>query len=335
MALHPAIFALNVGAALVSFLVLYSSWFAAKTLKYWDLSSGSDLQLDLERRTYLVSTIMSYSFVFQLFSFFLFVFTADRLAGLFTGAMCAAGTLNVNPYGYPALLMKIFTFLLAGVWLVLNYVDNRAFDYPLLKGKYLLLLFFVPVVLCENVVQYLFFSGLKPHLITSCCGSLFSLGSETITGGLASLAPAPLKIAFFGGLAGTVVSGSLFSRHNTPTGGVVFSLFALCYFFIASLSLISFISPYIYELPTHHCPFCILQKEYRYIGYGLYGLLLAGGIGAAANGALLLFRDVDSLRGIIPLIQRRLTWITTISFTLFGAIALSYLLFSPLTLEGY
>jgi hypothetical protein len=27
---------------------------------------------------------------------------------------------------------------------------------------------------------------------------------------------------------------------------------------------------YIYELPTHHCPFDILQREYGFIGYPLY-----------------------------------------------------------------
>jgi hypothetical protein len=37
-----------------------------------------------------------------------------------------------------------------------------------------------------------------------------------------------------------------------------------------------FFGTYIYELPTHHCPFCMLQKEYNYIGYIIYIFLFLG-----------------------------------------------------------
>jgi uncharacterized integral membrane protein len=96
--------------------------------------------LILERRTYIISTILAYLFGFQLLSLFLYIFTADHLHTLFVGAMCAAGTLYVNAYGYPALIMKVINFLLAGLWLILNYADNRAYDYPLIRKKYFFLL---------------------------------------------------------------------------------------------------------------------------------------------------------------------------------------------------
>ena len=85
-------------------------FYGIRILRNWDLKNGSELQLSLERKTYLISTIMSYAFGFQLLSLFLFIFTADKLASLFTGAMCAAGTLNVNGFGYPALLFQDYQF---------------------------------------------------------------------------------------------------------------------------------------------------------------------------------------------------------------------------------
>jgi hypothetical protein len=94
--LHPAIIALLVSSLLMSFLAVYSAYYGAAIVRSWDLTSGSSLQLDLERRTYLISTVLAYVFAFQLASLFLFVFTTDRLCTLFTGAMCAVGTLNVN-----------------------------------------------------------------------------------------------------------------------------------------------------------------------------------------------------------------------------------------------
>ncbi len=85
---------------------------------------------------------------FELLSLFLFIYTADTLSSLFVGAMCAAGSLNVNGFGYPAVILKIVNFLLAGLWLIINYTDNKAHDYPLIKIKYGLLLFITPISDC-------------------------------------------------------------------------------------------------------------------------------------------------------------------------------------------
>ena len=96
---------------------LSGALFGYRILRRWDLRSGSEEQLALERRTYLLSTLVSQVLVFQVGSLFLFIYTADGLHGLFVGAMCAAGTLNVNAWGYPAFLAKILTCVLAGLWL--------------------------------------------------------------------------------------------------------------------------------------------------------------------------------------------------------------------------
>ena len=50
----------------------------------------------------------------------------------------------------------------------------------------------------------------------------------------------------------------------------------LLFVFIAYYSVVYFFGTYIYELPTHNCPFCMLQKEYYYVGYLLWGMLFGG-----------------------------------------------------------
>ena len=50
---------------------------------------------------------MIYALAFEILSLFLFIYTADDLHRLFVGAMCAAGTLYVNAFGYPALMLKV------------------------------------------------------------------------------------------------------------------------------------------------------------------------------------------------------------------------------------
>src|SRR5512139_196188 len=118
MIFHPAVIALYVSSILISFMVLYSASYGFQILRRWDIRSGSELQLVLERKTYLISTLLTYLFGFELLSLFLYIFAADQLHTFFVGAMCAAGSLYVNSYGYPALILKLLNFLLAGLWLI-------------------------------------------------------------------------------------------------------------------------------------------------------------------------------------------------------------------------
>jgi len=334
MILDPSILALMLGSILVSLMLLYASCFGIQILRNWDISSGSELQLALERKTYLISTLISYAFGFQLLSLFLFIYTADDLCRLFVGAMCEAGTLMVNNYGYPALILKIFNFIASGAWLILNYTDNRAQDYPLTRAKYWLLLIIAPFILYEAIVQCMYFLELHPNVITSCCGALFSTEENGLGSGLASFPIMPMKIIFYSALSALIANGIYFYRAGGKSGYLFFFLGAGM-FIVSVEALISFISLYIYELPTHHCPFCILQGEYGHIGYLLYGLLLVGSVSAVGIGALMPFRKKGSLENILPGILRKLTLISMIAYVIFGIIATWQIIFSNLRLESY
>lgn len=304
---------------MVAAMLLYSSWFGLRIIRTWDLRSGSEAQLVLEKRTYLISTIMSYAFIFQLVSLFLFIYTADSLCTLFVGAMCAAGTLNVNAYGYPAFILKLGNFILAGLWLILNHADNRAYDYPLIRKKYLLLLFITPVVIVETVLQARYFLGLEAEVITSCCGSLFSREGRDSLPLLYAAPLVPMKLLFYSTLAGTGISGLLFRR--TGKGAYIFSAFSLLAFLASAWFLVHVIVLYIYELPTHHCPFCIFKKEYAYVGYLFYLTLFTGVISGMGVGLLQPFTKVSSLRSFVPGIQKRLSLFSLISYVGFFLLA--------------
>ncbi len=313
MILHPAIIALLVSSILITVLVLFAFWYGIKILRFWDLRSGSSLQLDLERRTYLISTVLSYVFGFQLISLFLLIYTADSLSTLFTGAMCAAGTFNVNTYGYPLLVLKLINFLLAGLWLTVNYADNRAYDYPLIRKKYAFFLLLSPFIALETVLQTLYFLGLRPDVITSCCGSLFSAGSSGVAGDLSAFPAIPMQYAFTGIMVSTIALGVAVAVAGK--GGYALFITAAAAFIMGIASLISFISPAIYELPSHHCPFCVLQKEYGYIGYLFYATLLGGAVTGMGAGVLSVFRSIPSLAVIIPSLQRRLAVLSVLFHT--------------------
>jgi len=326
--LKPGILALLISSLLISGMVLYASWAGALILRYWDIKSGSETQLWLERKTYLISTIIGYALVFQLFSFFLFIYTADALHPFFTGAMCAVGSLNVNQWGFPLVIFRIITFLLAGLWLIINFADNRGYDYPLIKVKYLLLLVLAPLILTEAIIQANYFLGLNPEVITSCCGSLFTADTKGVASEIISWPRPVMEILFYVAMIGTLALGAVFYR--TGAMGYGFAAVVSVTLVVSIAAVISFISVYFYELPTHHCPFCILQQEYGYIGYLLYLLLLVGGLAGMGVGLLMPFRQIPSLKAALPAIQKHLALTAVIGYLLFTIIVTYQIIFSNL-----
>lgn len=319
MILHPTVIANLLAAYVGSGMVLYAVFYGVQILRHWDIQSGHELQLVLERKTYLISTLLSYVFGLQLLSLFLFIFTADSLTPLFVGAMCAAGTLNVDGFGYPTLVLKIFNFIVAGLWLVLNYADNQGYDYPLIKKKYLLLALIAPLIILETILESAYFLSMKADVITSCCGSLFS--SERVTGigsEIASLPALPMMWVFYSTVSCTLLCGIFF--YLKGLGGYLYAALSLLMFIVSLVSIVSFISLYIYELPTHHCPFCIIMEEYSYIGYLLYLLLFGAVVSGLGVGALLPFRQVESLQAMLGGFIRKLALTSVILFAAFTAL---------------
>jgi hypothetical protein len=332
MIIHPSVIALTLSSVLISFIVIYAAFYSIEILRKWDIRSGSELQLGLERKTYLISTFLNYTLGFQLISLFFYLFVADHLHAFLVGAMCAAGSLHANNYGYPTLILKLINFLLVGIWLILNYTDNRAHDYPLIKKKNIMLLIIAPLIVIETFLQGNYFLQLKPSIITSCCGTLFSSGNEGVRADIFALPIDAMRATFFLSMALTAASGLYF--YFKGRGGYVFSGFSALTFVVSILSVFSFISLYIYEMPTHHCPFCVLQKEYDYIGFPLYLALFGGVISGVGAGLLTAFKNIKSLADILPGIQKRLTLLSLSLFAAFLIIVIYKITFTSFILEG-
>jgi hypothetical protein len=230
-------------------------------------------------------------------------------------------------------VLKGLNFFLCGVWLLVNYTDNRAEDYPLIKFKYKFLILISGLLFLEAFLQFRYFIGLRADIITSCCGTLFSEETESIGGQMAALPPRATQMVFFIGLALTIRVGIHFLM--TGRGAVLFAGLATGSLILSVASVVSFISVYFYELPTHHCPFCLLQKDYHYIGYALYLSLLPAGIFGATVGVLQRFSAQASLKRIISVLQKRLCILSMSGYLAFMIISLYPMLFSDFVLETH
>ncbi len=300
MILHPGILALLLGAFVSLVLIFFAALAGVKIIVHWDPSSSSAEQLLLERTTYLISTIVGLVLCFSLFSGLLFLYTTDDIHPLFIGAMCATGTLNANPIGWNVLLIKGIIFFLASLWVIFNAIDQHCEDTPLVRKKYAALLILTPLLVMDLVLQFKFFSGLHPERITSCCGSLFATGSGTAAGELAGLPPATTMVVFYS-TAFIWLCTVLFCLGKRA-GWLRLLLFleSLLLLPLSLISVISFISLYVYQMPSHHCPFDMIQKNYSFIGYPLYiglfvGILfgLVPGIGRVLGKTTSLKREIE------------------------------------------
>ena len=332
MLMAPAVLALNGVALTVTGLMLLAAGFAYQVVRHWDIDSGSALQLKLERRTYLIATLVSWCLTANIVSLLLFVATAEQMANQFVGAMCATGVLNANPWGWPTLFLKIAVFFLSSSWLMLNYVDNRAPDYPLVRVKYGLLLAIAPWVALEATVQLRFFMKLNPNLITSCCGSLFTAQGEGVAATVAALDPVVSLLGMYA--SGLVLFGLGAHYWRRRRGVVAFTSAGVLAFLTALAAIVSCVALYLYEHPHHHCPFCILKGGHGYVGYWLYVPLFTATAFVLGVGLFTRWALVPSLTHVIAQEGRRFTAYALALFGVFYGVATYAVLGSNLTMVG-
>ena len=129
-------------------------------------------------------------------------------------------------------------------------------------GAYMLLM-------AEIILEWMMFFSIDITNVVDCCGAIFSTTDATYMAAVLNM-PVPILLGiFYTTFVLLLVSYKLKNSY-------LFSFFNLIFLIISLVSLIAFFGTYIYEQPTHHCPFCILQKDYYYIGYLLYTILFLG-----------------------------------------------------------
>ncbi len=321
----PAVVVLQGLSALIFLSLAWAGFWAYRLLEGWNPQSPSEEQLRLERRTWLVSALVSRVCLAQGVSLFLFIHTADSLHRILPGAMCAAGSLNAGDSGYPALALKTMNTLFCGLWLLLERTDRLTDHLPLLRPRCKLLLGMIPFSAFESELQWDYFQSLRGERLTSCCDVLFSAEGKSVLGWVSSLPVLPLQILFFAAMIFVLAAALLFLRRGK--GAQAFAVSGILSFPLNVAALIAFVSPYLYELPTHHCPFCILQEEYGYIGYVIYASILAGVLSAAGAALLSRYRSQPDLEKILPRMQARLASAGLVSHGLLTVIVI-YAVFS-------
>ncbi|MDD5401392.1 MAG: hypothetical protein PHQ93_09420 [Sulfurimonas sp.] len=235
----------------------------------WNIDSTSPLQYKLEKESFLASTIIKYIFSIKVPLFLFFVFALDKISNVITGAMCAAGVVDATQIGMSLIVLKIINLYLFAYWLRLHSQDMTDKNQPYTKVKFGLFIGLFFLFMVEIVLEAFMFSSIEINKMVSCCGSIYSSSSTSAISTLFTLDTSLLLALFYGNYLLIVLFYFLKNRH-------IFTLLNIIFIPVSLISLILFFGTYIYELPSHHCPFCYLQSDYYYVGYLIYFLLFIG-----------------------------------------------------------
>jgi len=152
---------------------------------------------------------------------------------------------------------------------VLNKEDIKYETQPYTRLKFAVFLFAYILLVIEIFLEYLMFYSIEPQELVDCCGVIFSSSSGSYLSYLLGLDFKIMLSVYYLLFIALVVSFYTKSRY-------IYSILNIFFIFTSLVTLIAFFGTYIYELPTHKCPFCFLQKDYSYIGYLIYLSLFIG-----------------------------------------------------------
>ena len=268
-------------------LLFIAFYFSISIIKNWDYEKTSTKQYKLEKTSYLVILIISFTLIVKIFLFPYFAYSLDNLSNIVPGAMCAAGIVGANEFGQINLSLKILILFFIGVWLIINSLDLKAKTYPYTKTKYLFYSFIFLLCIIEITLDFLFLNGISTKEPVMCCSVIFGVNS------VGNKIPFDMSINML--LIMFYLLYFLIIFVNIQKQALLNLITNLLFLYIAYYAVTYFFSTYVYELPTHQCPFCMLQKEYNFVGYFIWSTLFLGTFFGSSSYILniLIKKDLD------------------------------------------
>lgn len=249
-------------------LLSIAFYFSLSIIKNWDFNKTTNKQYKLEKTSYLVILIISFTLIVKIVLFPYFAYSLDNLSNIVPGAMCAAGIVGANEFGQINLALKILILFFISVWLIINSLDLKEKTYPFTKKKYFLYIFIFILSIIELFLDFSFLENISTKEPVMCCSVIFGVNN---TGSKIpfDLSISNLLIVFYL----LYILTTILSLQKSSFLNLIINFMFL---YIGYYAVTYFFSTYIYQLPTHQCPFCMLQKEYYFVGYFIWGTLFLG-----------------------------------------------------------
>ena len=255
--------AISIELFLELFLLIVLSYTLVQSfliLKLFNKINATDVESFVEKKSYLVTMLVAVSLFVKILLLALFLYALDDLAYVVPGAMCATGVLNTNEYGEVLLVLKLVVLVFASFWLLLNKADLYSKDGVYFKRKIWLFVGLYLFILIEFILSILYLSSINTQIPVACCAYKYTEIENTLPFSLSVDALVSVFYSLY-----FLVLLSAYKKQKT-----FLFLFAMLFIYISYYAIVYYFGGYIYDNPLHKCPYCMLQKQYNYIGYIIY-----------------------------------------------------------------
>ena len=277
MILNPEVLAIFILNTIFIFFTIIASFLSIKIALKWDSDATTKLQYKLEKQSFLTATIIKYIFIIKIPLFLFFIFTLDKISNILPGAMCGAGVVDATQYGNYLFVLKIINLYIFAYWLFLHNEDIKDENQPYTKRKFALFGTISTLFIGELILEMIMFSAIDPTSVVDCCGTIYSSTASSYISYIFQLNNSTLLTFFYFNYILMIIFYKTKKKYLFAFSNIFFLLLSI-------ITLILFFGTYIYQQPSHHCPFCYLQSDYYYVGYLIYTLLFTGTVYGIASG---------------------------------------------------
>ena len=275
--LEPWVFLRLLAGLVATALLVRASVTAIQVLRRFDVMRVTEGQLLLERRVELAGTFVRVGAAAQVVALLLSALAADKLSRGIRGAMCAYGTFHSSPLGFRSLYASVIAALAAGTLAQLFSFDARTKTMDLVRPLAIGTLLVAPLAIVDLVMQTAFLLDLDLSVVASCC----SVQLDPIASARAGTVAGPriaASIAAAVAVGVCILLAVLVARRPTRPAVALASAAAFAALPLALAATVLEIAPYAFEVPQHHCPFCLLRADTWGLGYPLFGALLLAAV---------------------------------------------------------
>lgn len=269
---HPLIMsaiALDLCALAVT---IVSGYGAFRIATAWQPASAEAGQLLLESQAEAASLLGRTGLVIFIAATILWlVALTTAMPALVPGAMCGTGVLQAaGPAGLHAIGYRLSAAAVFHLWAMVDGLNRCHPMVPLTRSGSGIMLLLLPLVALSIVSTGTTLAGMDSHQPVDCCMVVYdqfrSLGQTQQTAGVSNTT---WGAAY--GVLSVLLAGAGVSVYRRPGPGRIIAMgaAALAWAPTAGVTLTRTLSPYLYGVLHHHCPWCLFTESGAWIGFPL------------------------------------------------------------------
>jgi len=247
---------LSISALVLTIGVLFP---VTRIYRQWNTSTEAE-RPELEKTFYLAFAAVIIILGIRLFLVPMYFWTMQGFVPMIPGAMCLWGVFDSVPeVTWGSLLLKFVLPVVFIGWLLLSFINGKCKTHPLMQNMMAFFIAIVPLVLIDSAIDIYVFSKITP-LQVSCCSDAIDVWNRPVPGVISGISGQTLIVVAFLSLA-AFYTLFLFLALKRRIGHALTLVLSIPLAAVLVLTITETFTPWLLNLPFHHCPFCLFFEH--------------------------------------------------------------------------